>query len=131
MPKARTVFHTKKGYNTLIRVIDTNFWSFGETNASEGGLIGQVTRCMYKDRIPFYVRESLRGIDSFYISSGERWGDKIGRIPRAGRQVLELCAPRPWWTEIAVVVKQIDHLNRTVLPNRNFNGAFIRDVFGR
>ncbi len=114
----------------LIRVIAVNIWSFGETNTSEGGLVGQVTHCMYKNWIPFYVRESVRGIHSFFISSGERWGDKVGRKPRAARQVLELRAPGLWWQEIADAVREMDTLKRRVLPNRNFNRDFIRDIFG-
>jgi hypothetical protein len=119
------------GDKALIRVIAINIWSFGETNTSEGGLVGQVTHCMYKNWIPFYVRESVRGIYSFFISSGERWGDKVGRVPRHSRQVLELCAPEPWWKEISDAVHKGDLLKRRVLPNRNFNRAFIKEIFGR
>ena len=114
----------------LIRIIDISTWSFAQTNIGEGGLVGQVTRCMYKGRVPFVVRESVRGIEPFFISSGERWGDKVGQTPRSARQVLELFAASRWWTEIADAVHDADLLKRRVLPNRSFNRAFIRKVFG-
>ena len=114
---------------TMVRVVGRSFWTFGQTNMSTGGLQGQLTHCIYQDRIPFYVRENVNGIPSFLISSSERWGDKTGKRPRKERMVLELCAPPKFWQAIAEVVHLTDTLKRPVLPNGRFNKKFIREHF--
>lgn len=114
---------------SMIRVVRKTFWSFGATNMSEGGLIGQLTHCIYKDQVPFYVRENVNGIPTFFISSSERWGDKTGKQPRPERMALELCAPPKYWQTIADVVHITDTLKRPVFRNSRFNKKFIQDQF--
>jgi|SRR5579859_6395739 len=109
-------------------VLNVWTWTHQETNLSLGGIIGQVTHCKYNE-IPFYVRENLTGIPSFYISAGERWGDKVGTgKPRSERQVLELLAHPSDWKRLAEVVRQYDSSNRPVRWNPRFNAAFIKKL---
>jgi hypothetical protein len=111
-----------------IEVLDIYYWIHNQTNCSFGGTMGQVTYCRYKDQV-FYVRENLTGLPSFFISSGERWGDKIGTSkPRYERQVLELLAHPRSWAMLAEVVHQTDTLKRPVVKNRAFNNAFIKKL---
>lgn len=93
---------------------------FGQSNmGGTSGLIGKVTKCMIKG-VVVYTREMANGIDSFQISSGERWGDKVGHTPSKARQALELCAPAEVWDEIAEVVKAADQVKRPVRKNKLF-----------
>jgi hypothetical protein len=108
-----------------IKVLGVSCWEFGQSNLKgSSGLTGQVTRCEYQG-IVFYVRENVNATPAFNISSGERWGDKVGRKPSRFRQSLELLAPELHWEEIAQLVRQADTLGRPVLRNKLFNRAFI------
>lgn len=109
-----------------LTVLEVWSWTHQETNLSLGGIEGQVTHCKYEG-IPFYVRENLTGIPSFYISAGERWGNKTGTgKPRAERQILELLAHPRDWVNLAEVVRRYDTLKRPVVKNKKFNAAFIK-----
>jgi hypothetical protein len=111
-----------------LKVLEVWYWIHQQTNLSLGGMMGQVTYCKY-DGIPFYVRENLTGIPSFYISSAERWGDKVGTgKPRPERQVLELLAHPRYWDKLAEIVYRYDGLKRRVVKNKRFNAAFIREL---
>jgi hypothetical protein len=117
----------KNGYMN-IEVLGYSLWIFSQTNISTGGQIGQVTFCLYNKSLPFYTRENITGIDSFFLGSQERLGDKVsGRKIRPGRQVLELLAPPESWEEIAQLVQDLDPLKRRVVKNPLFNLKFIKD----
>lgn len=113
---------------SIIEVLDKAPWIFSQDNMSNGGLIAQVTKCKINDVI-FYVRENVNGVNSFEISSGERWGDKAGSKPSRHRQVLELYAPEPVWEILKKAVEREDGLKRKVFKNRNFNEAFVTKIF--
>lgn len=112
----------------MIIVVEKYDWYFGKTNCGDGGQVGQVTRCQFND-IEFWVRENINGIHSFYVSSGERLGDKIGRSKtRNSRQVLELLCPFYCWDLIARHVHEADPLHRPVTRNRLFNKNFLKGI---
>ena len=75
--------------------------------------------------ITFFVREGISGINSFLISSNERWGDKAGSRPSKQKQVLELFAPAQYWQSIKELVEEADGLQRRVYFNKNFSQKFI------
>lgn len=110
----------------MFKVIKTFYWHHRTTNTGTGGLTSQVTICQYKD-ILFFVRENINGISSFLISSGERWGDKVGlkRI-RKERQTLELLCREDKWEEIAVMIHEVDEYHRPVLRNERFTENWVR-----
>lgn len=115
----------------MIEVLKIYRWHFAMNNMQEGGLTAQVSYCR-SDNIYFYVRENVNGIDSFHISSGERWGDKSGNKPSRSRQVLELFVPQAeQWQLIAGLVREIDTLDRPVLANRLFNQQWILDFVNK
>ncbi len=64
-----------------------------------------------------YVRENVR-YDSFRMSANVRLGVKCGQMPPDAVQVLELCAPKEYWDEIAQEVQQLDGLEREVVRGR-------------
>jgi hypothetical protein len=111
-----------------MRPIATGVWIFGQSNlGGSSGLIGRVVKLQLEDGLVVYTRETLRGIDSFSISSGERWGDKAGKVPRKERQALDLWAPADRWEEVAAIVKDLDPLRRPVMRNKNFTPAWAEE----
>ena len=112
-----------------IQVLDKTIWSFGESSIKAGGMVGQLTKCKVND-IVFYVRENLKGINTFHITSGERWGDKTGmREPRKERQSLDLLAPKEHWDMIAALVHEQDHMKRPVLKAKSFTWEWAEKEF--
>lgn len=111
-----------------VEVLRKTSWHYGQGNMGQGGLSGQVTLCRWNG-IAFCVRENTNGVDSFLISSDERWGDKIGNKPTRARQVLELYAPESHWQEIRAVVHESDGLKRYVKANKNFDRRWIINAF--
>jgi hypothetical protein len=112
------------------KVLKTWYWHFGQDITLTGGLSSQITCCQWKD-IVFYTRENANGIDSFLISSPERWGDKAGSTPGSARQVLELFAPADKWKEVAAIVKLNDTKNRPVKQNKRFTQKWINENFSK
>jgi hypothetical protein len=112
----------------MINIINIAYWHHGSDNCGNGGVVSQVTHCKVEN-IEFYVRENINGINSFLISSGERWGDKVGKTARKGRGVLELLAPVDQWDRIAALVHAEDTLKRHVKPNRLFTTAWAKQLF--
>lgn len=112
----------------MIKVLNTAVWIHSQNSCSSGGLCSQVTMCEWNDII-FYVRENVNGVNSFEISSAERWGDKNGSTPARRRQTLELMAPGEHWSDIRKLVLAADPLRRPVKQNQNFNEAFIKTIF--
>lgn len=112
----------------MIEIIDQTSWVFGQDNCSNGGQVALISKCRHQDTI-FYVRENINGIDSFLISSNERWGDKAGSKASKNRQVLELLAPESKWHQLSILVHQIDTHHRPVRSNKLFNMKFIREHF--
>lgn len=113
----------------MIEVLEKTVRFFGTNSVRYGGMIGQLTKCHYNGVI-FYVRENLKGINSFYISSGERWGDKQSlSTPRRERQSLDLLAPKKMWVEIAAQVNLEDTLSRKVMRSRTFNWKWAEEQF--
>lgn len=114
-----------------IEFLDTTSWIFGaKTNTGVGGLVGQVTKCRWRGRVIFYVRENVRGVDSFNISSGERWGEKVGLSkPRKARWSLDLLAPDQHWEAIAKDVQEVDPHHRPVLRNSAFTTEWAEQRF--
>lgn len=113
-----------------IKVLDKTSWHFGSNNCGSGGMSGQLTKCLLEGRIVFYVRENLKGINTFLISSGERWGDKEGwSTPRPERQSLDLLAPVLHWHMIAEAVREADTLNRPVHKSRTFTWKWAEKEF--
>jgi hypothetical protein len=109
-----------------IEIITTGYWHHSGANMGGivSGLSSQITICRHEGTV-FAVRENCNAIPMFNISSGERWGDKIGHRPSAKRQCLELLAPEEQWEEIAAVVKKADGLNRPVYKNNAFTFNWI------
>jgi hypothetical protein len=106
--------------NEPIQVLSITWWHHGQSNfGGSTGLSSQVTKCCHQG-VVFYVRENVNGIPSFNISSGERWGDKIGRKPRMDRQVLELACPPEYFDQLADLVRSADPLGRPVTANNRF-----------
>lgn len=106
----------------MIEILDSTTWRihWGGLLHPQGGLQGQLTLCRWR-RWTFWVRENIRLLGGHYhISSGERMALKEGRLAPRHLKVLELCAPKPAWTEIARTVQTEDALHRPVLRNRNF-----------
>lgn len=113
-----------------IEILDTAVWIFGQSNMSSGGLVGQVTKCKCNETI-FYVRENVRAVPSFQVSSGERWGDKNGTgKPRRSRWNLDLLAPDLYWDEFAKLVHENDGLKRPVMKARDFTWEWAESQFG-
>lgn len=111
-----------------VEVLKTGSWTFGQTNMLTGGLSGQITKCKLRGII-FYTRENVTAIDGFQISAAERWGDKIGKKPRAPRQSLELLVPGAeqfLWDHIAAIVKKMDTKGRPVLKSLSFDSDFLK-----
>lgn len=112
----------------MITIINKYTWVFGQNNCSDGGQIGQITRCRLNG-IEFWVREIINGVNSFFISSGERQGDKEGLSKvRNCRQVLELLCPPFYWDAIACEVRKTDPFHRPVKKNSLFNKSFIKKI---
>lgn len=111
-----------------IKIIEKKLWHFSKTNEGSGGLVGQVSKCRFEG-VVFYVRENVTGIDSFTISFGDRWGDKIGSKPSPGRQVLEILAPKHFIPFLKRKVTESDQLKRRVITNSSFNKKFIDSIF--
>lgn len=113
----------------MIEILESTCWFFGENSVSHGGMIGQLTKCRY-NRVIFYVRENLKGINSFIISSGERWGDKNGTSkPRRERWSLDLCAPTEHWDTLAALVHEQDYYKRPVLKAKRFSYHWAEQQF--
>jgi hypothetical protein len=111
----------------MLEWIKYSFWNFGTADFSHGisGQVGQVTHCKV-DGIEFWTRENTNGMDTFLISSAERWGEKAGAKPRKERQSLELYVPNPeLWDKVAEVVKANDPVPRGLMQNKEFNKAWI------
>jgi hypothetical protein len=102
-------------------------WLHSQNNMSEGGQISKITVCKWNGYF-FYVREALNGIDQFNISSGERWGDKAGSVPRKARQTLEVLGPHWLQETIFNIVKLNDPLGRPVKWNRQFTTAWLEET---
>ena len=109
----------------MIQVLHTDIWIFSQNSCRTGGQVGQITACKFEQTV-FYTRENINGIDSFFISSGERMGDKTDKVPRKERQVLELVAPDDKWNDIAAIVYNLDPLKRKVIKNEHFNINWIK-----
>ena len=78
-----------------MKVLDKTNWTIavgGGGYCPAPGLEGQVTKCEHEG-VVFYMRENITAVSSFNMSSGERWGIKIGKSPSPSRQSLELAAP--------------------------------------
>lgn len=109
----------------IIRAIN---FTHGKTNCQYGGQISQLTACEL-DGVRFYVREAINNIDSFQISSAERWGDKVGMSKvRKERQCLELFAPEEHWQRLADLIHKTDILHRPVRKNRLFTMAWVNNI---
>lgn len=113
-----------------ITVVERTSWHFGKNNCGYGGMSGQLTKCLFEDNIEFYVRENLKGIDTFLISSSERWGDKqsLGS-PRKARQSLDLLAPEQHWDRIAEAVREADCHKRPVYKAKGFTWKWAEGEF--
>ena len=81
--------------NYNFTILGTALWcpeSCKRAGQSIGAAFAQITKCYSDKSDVFYVRENIDGGNSFYASSGERWGWKThGRISKR-YQILELCA---------------------------------------
>ena len=125
----------------MVEVLRKTLWRFGFDGQStchyggEGlhrmsGLEGQLSHCRL-GIIEFFVRENLTGIDSFHISSGERYGDKAGKTPRSSRQSLELCCVQEHWEEVATAVREADSIKRPVVKSKRFTKEWAEHIFER
>jgi hypothetical protein len=114
----------------MIEILRSTTWIRLTTVSGEGGIVGQVTHCRLNGT-EFYVRENT-DIDTFYVSSNERWGMHTGRsCARRHAQVLDLCCPRNEFDRIASAVRLADHLKRPVRPNRLFTTRWAQEQFNR
>jgi|GEM_PF-5598746 hypothetical protein len=113
----------------MIEFVDNRIWLFGQDSTSRGGLVGQVTKCRWNGEATFYVRENIRGVGSFLVSSGERWGDKNGSKPRRERWSLDLLATDDQWDVIAEQVRLVDIHHRPVLRSKSFTWTWAEELF--
>jgi hypothetical protein len=108
----------------VLEILARGRWSFGGGCLWHQKLEGQISKCRWFGLV-FYVRENLDGSRAFYISAGERQGDKGGASgygrPSLARNVLEVCtADVCHWYIAADLVRCLDPLQRPVRRHRLF-----------
>ena len=119
-------------WNYGFMVLGTAIWcpdSCKRTGQSIGAAYGQITKCLSDQYNEFYVRENIDGGNSFYASSGERWGWKThGRISKR-YQILELCADenKDYILHLVKRVVDQDQLQRKVVWNRKFTTEWCQE----
>lgn len=123
---------------TQLRVVRTTRYIARAGMPATGGAVsgqdGQLTELEVTDGQTVgkaYVREStFREGHGFYMSSGERWGEKTYAKPRQP-QILELAVESGPWTfdEVADLVSRVDHQHRPVHRNARFTPNWARREF--
>lgn len=111
----------------MITVERIGFWSFGGGVDHLQKMVGQVTVCVTRDGRRFAVRENLDSRSSFNVNSGQRWGEKSGRISSL-RQCLEVVSEdKSDQTELVKLVEKHDTKRRPAKTNRQFTWTWLND----
>ena len=118
--------------NYNFTILGTALWcpeSCKRAGQSIGAAFAQITNCYADKSDVLYVRENIDGGNSFYASSGERWGWKThGRISKR-YQILELCADENKDYILHLVNRVVDQysLQRKIVWNRKFTTEWCQD----
>lgn len=114
----------------MVEVVRKTVWMVHpSTIEGAGGMVGQLTHFRMKG-VDAYVRESDSRRGDFNISSNQRWGMKVGTGHSSRKhQILELCAPKESWDELAQIVRRTDPLHRLVQRNQQFSLKWATEQF--